>query len=87
MLKRCNQVLNIGRTEGCELVHHLPRFISFQRFHWPFTILNKQFLGHKSLTCSQHNCQHGVKHLFLNQGFDLFNDISTYPLPPNVHAY
>jgi len=38
MLKGCNEVSNVGRTEGLELVHHLVKFLTLKNFHRLFPI-------------------------------------------------
>jgi hypothetical protein len=37
MLKGYNEVLNVGRIEGSELVHHLVKFFTLKNFHRSFT--------------------------------------------------
>ncbi len=44
MLKGCNEVLNVGRTKGLELVHHLVKFLTLKNFHRPFPILIEQMM-------------------------------------------
>jgi len=42
MLKGCNEVSNVGRTKGLELVHHLVKFLTLKNFHRPFPIFIEQ---------------------------------------------
>jgi hypothetical protein len=36
--------LNVGRTKGLELVHHLVKFLTLKNFHRPFPILIEQMM-------------------------------------------
>ncbi len=44
VLKGCNEVPNVGRTEELELVHHLVKFFTLKNFHRSFTILIEQMM-------------------------------------------
>ncbi len=43
-LKRCNEVLNVERLEGLELVHHLVKFFTLNNFHKSFPIFIEQMM-------------------------------------------
>ncbi len=43
MFKGCNEVLNLRRTKGMELVDHLVKFLPSKNFHMPFPILIETF--------------------------------------------
>jgi hypothetical protein len=52
-LKDTMEVLNVGRTQGLEFVHHLVKFFTLKNFHRSFTILIEQMMCQEGFTCIQ----------------------------------
>ncbi len=76
MLKGCNEVPNVGRTQGLELVCHLVKFFTLKNFHRSFTILIEQMMCQEGFTCIQGDCKkfsiRGMRNLTFYQNFDFF---------------
>ncbi len=53
LLKGCNEVSNVGITQGLELVHHLVKFLTLKNFHRSFAILIEQMMSQEGFTCIQ----------------------------------
>ncbi len=79
MLKGCNEVPNVGRTKGLELVHYLVKFLTLKNFHRSFTILIEQIMCQECFIRIQGDCKDfGVKamrNLTFYQNLDFFQNL------------
>ncbi len=77
MLKGYNEVLNVGRIEGLELVHHLVKFFTLKNKY--FTIFIEQMMCQECFICIQGNCKDfgitGTRNLTLYQNLDFFQSL------------
>jgi hypothetical protein len=76
MLKGCNEVSDVGRTQGLELVRHLIKFFTLKNFHKSFAILIEQMMCQKGFIFIQGNCKKfgikGTRNLTFYQNLDFF---------------
>jgi hypothetical protein len=76
VLKGCNEVPNVGKTQGLQPVRHLVKFLTLKNFHRSFAILIEQMMCQKGFTYIQGDCKKigvkGMKNLTFYQNFDLF---------------
>jgi hypothetical protein len=82
MFKGCNEVLNLGRTEGLELVDHLVEFLPLKNFHMPFPILIEQMMCQEKFNYIKSDCKDfpfmHAKNLTFYQNLDFFQNIFTH---------
>jgi len=82
VLKRCNEVSDVGRIKSLELVHHLVKFLILKNFQRSFTILIEQMMCQKCITCIQGDCKdfgnRGTRNLTFYQNLDFFQSLLTH---------
>jgi hypothetical protein len=55
VIRKCNQILNLWKTQMNEFVHHMVEFFIFEVFQWNIIILIEQVLNPKHFANTQNN--------------------------------
>ncbi len=78
----CDEVPNVGRTKGLELVHHLVKFLTLKNFHMSFAILIEQIMCQECSTHIQGDYKDfsvkAMRNLTFYQNFDFFQSLPTH---------
>jgi len=81
IFKGCNEVPNVGRTQGLELVH-LVKFFTLMNFHQSFAIFIEQMMYQEGFICIRGNCKDfgvmGTRNLTFYQNLDFFQRLLTH---------
>jgi hypothetical protein len=55
VIRKCNQILNVWKTQMNKFVHHMVKFFTFEVFHWDTIILIEQVLNPRHFVSTQNN--------------------------------